>query len=198
MIYGKERRNTTNYDKIRRTTDKYDELRQIVDISQKFSHDKGKPQATAKIKTMDEKTLSQRISSLASDPKKRTKISRIMDVIDSIETSLAAGVSQSYIVDELVAGGLEISLKSFSSILAKIRKKRGKPSASPSKSEPNKAKESTVQESKKNDEPEPKAENDYDEYAVLSAREKRERRIAEFINEPPTNPLLHLLKDHKK
>ena len=57
-----------------------------------------------------------------------------------------------------------------------------------------------MQESKKNDEPEPEpeSENDYDEYAVLSAREKRERRIAEFINENPENSLLHFLKDPKK
>ena len=75
---------------------------------------------------------------------------------------------------------------------------RRNPYGQPSKSEPNKAKESTVQESKKNDEPEPESENDYDEYAVLSAREKRERRIAEFINENPENSLLHFLKDPKK
>jgi len=124
-----------------------------------------------------------------------------MAVIDDIETSLSAGVSMQYIVDELVACGLEITLATFKTTLKRIRKKRGKPSASPSnpsKSEPNKAKESTVQESKKNDEPEPEAENDYDEYAVLSAREKRERRIAQFINENPENSLLHFLKDPKK
>ena len=124
-----------------------------------------------------------------------------MAVIDDIETSLSAGVPMQYIVDELVACGLEITLATFKTTLKRIRKKRGKPSASPSnpsKSEPNKAKESTVQESKKNDEPEPESENDYDEYAVLSAREKRERRIAEFINENPENSLLHFLKDPKK
>ena len=124
-----------------------------------------------------------------------------MAVIDDIETSLSAGVSMQYIVDELVACGLEITLATFKTTLKRIRKKRGKPSASPSnpsKSEPNKAKESTVQESKKSDESEPEAENDYDEYAVLSAREKRERRIAQFINENPENSLLHFLKDPKK
>ena len=124
-----------------------------------------------------------------------------MAVIDDIETSLSAGVSMQYIVDELVACGLEITLATFKTTLKRIRKKRGKPSASPSspsKSEPNKAKASTVQESKKIDEPEPEAENDYDEYAVLSAREKRERRIAQFINENPENSLLHFLKDPKK
>ena len=124
-----------------------------------------------------------------------------MAVIDDIETSLSAGVPMQYIVDELVACGLEITLATFKTTLKRIRKKRGKPSASPSnpsKSEPNKAKESTVQESNKNNESEPEAENDYDEFAVLSAREKRERRIAQFINENPENSLLHFLKDPKK
>ena len=148
--------------------------------------------------TVDDKTLSQRIRSLASDPKKRTKIARLMDVIDDIESSLSAGVTRSFIVDELVAGGLEINLASFETMLRRIRKKRGKPTAKPSHSEPSKAKASTVQESKKNDEAEPEAENDYDELAGLSAREKRERRIAQFINENPENSLLHFLKDPKK
>ena len=79
--------------------------------------------------TEDDNTLSQRIRLLAYDPTKRTKIARITDVTDDIETSLAAGVSQSCIVDELVAGGLEISLASFGSMLRRIRKKRGKPPA---------------------------------------------------------------------
>ncbi len=79
--------------------------------------------------TEDDNTLSKRIRLLASDPTKRTKIARITDVIDDIETSLAAGVSRSFIVDELVAGGLEINLASFATTLRRIRKKRGKPSA---------------------------------------------------------------------
>ena len=147
--------------------------------------------------TVDDKTLSQRIRSLASDPKKRTKIARLMDIIDDIESSLSAGVTRSFIVDELVAGGLEINLASFETMLRRIRKKRGKPTAKPSHSEPNKAKASTVQESKKNDEPE--TENDYDELAVLSVRERREWRIAEFTTDyEPTNSLLHFLKDKTK
>ena len=150
---------------------------------------------------MDKKTFADRLIALAKDDDVRSKTAIVNDLIDEIERAMDAGVPRKKIIEELAACGLEITLKSFDGILYRIRKRRGKPSASPSnpsKSEPNKAKASTVQESKKNDEPEPEAENDYDEFAVLSAREKRERRIAEFINEPPTNPLLHLLKDHKK
>ncbi len=148
--------------------------------------------------TVDDKTLSQRIRSLAYDPKKRTKIARLMDVIDDIESSLSAGVTRSFIVDELVAGGLEINLASFETMLRRIRKKRGKPTAKPSYSEPNKAKASTVQESKNNDEAEPEAENDYDELAVLSVRERRERRIAQFTSETPTNRIAEMILKDKK
>ena len=150
---------------------------------------------------MDRKIASERLRALATNDEKRSTASRLLDVIDDIEAALAAGVSRSAVIEELATLGLEMKPETFYSALKRIRKKRGKPSASssnPSKSEPNKAKESTVQESKKNDEPEPESENDYDEYAVLSAREKRERRIAEFINENPENSLLHFLKDPKK
>jgi len=119
-----------------------------------------------------------------------------MDVIDDIESSLSAGVTRSFIVDELVADGLEINLASFETMLRRIRKKRGKPTVKPSRSEPNKAKASTVQESNKNDEPEP--ENDYDELAVLSARERRERRIAQFTSETPTNRIADMILKDKK
>jgi hypothetical protein len=147
---------------------------------------------------MDKKTFADRLIALAKDDDVRSKTAIVNDFIDEIERAMNAGVPRKKIIEELAACGLEITLKSFDGILYRIRKRRGKPTAKPSHSEPNKAKESAVQESKKNDEPEPEAENDYDEFSVLSAREKRERRIAEFINEPPTNPLLHLLKDHKK
>ena len=150
---------------------------------------------------MDKKTFADRLIALAKDDDVRSKTAIVNDFIDEIERAMNAGVPRKKIIEELAACGLEITLKSFDGILYRIRKRRGKPSASPSspsKSEPSKAKESAVQESKKNDEPEPEAENDYDEFAVLSAREKRERRIAQFINENPENSLLHFLKDPKK
>ena len=147
---------------------------------------------------MTKKTIIQELEELASDETKRSKAARLRDIFDTVETTLATGVSIKEVVKKLSEHGIDMSIGSFKNEMHRIRKKRGKPSASLSKSEPNKAKASTVQESKKNDEPEPEAENDYDEYAVLSAREKRERRIAQFINENPENSLLHFLKDPKK
>ena len=149
---------------------------------------------------MDKKTFADRLLVLAKDDDVRSKTSVVNDFFDEIERAMNAGVPRKKIIEELAACGLEITLKSFDGILYRIRKRRGKPSVKPSHSGPNKAKASTGQESKKHDEPEqePETENDYDELAGLSAREKRERRIAPFINEQPTNPLLHLLKDLKK
>ena len=141
---------------------------------------------------MDKKTFSDRLLALAKDDDVRSKTTIVNDFFDEIERAMNAGVPRKKIIEELAACGLEITLKSFDGILYRIRKRRGKPS----KTGPNKAKASAVQESKKNDEPE--TENDYDELAVLSARERRERRIAEFTTDyEPTNSLLHFLKDPK-
>jgi hypothetical protein len=148
---------------------------------------------------MDRKIASERLRALATNDEKRSTASRLLDVIDDIEAALAAGVSRSAVVEELATLGLEMKPETFYSALKRIRKKRGKPSSSLSKSEPNKAKASTVQESPKKEETEQEPEKDYDELAGLSARERRERRIAQFTTDyEPPNPLLHFLKDPKK
>ena len=142
---------------------------------------------------MDRKIASERLRALATNDEKRSTASRLLDVIDDIEAALAAGVSRSAVVEELATLGLEMKPETFYSALKRIRKKRGKPSV------PNKAKASTVQESTKNEETEQEPEKDYDELAVLSARERRERSIAQFTTDyEPPNPLLRFLKDPKK
>ena len=147
---------------------------------------------------MDRKIASERLRALATNDEKRSTASRLLDVIDDIEAALAAGVPRSAVIEELATLGLEMKPETFYSALKRIRKKRGKPSAGLSKPEPNKAASSTIQEvSNKNSEQE--QEPDYDELAVLSARERRERRIAQFTTDyEPPNPLLHFLKDKTK
>jgi uncharacterized membrane protein YukC len=150
---------------------------------------------------MTKKTIIQELEALVTDETIRSKAARLRDIIDTVEAILAAGVPRASVVKKLSEHGLEMTLGTFNTELQRIRKKRGKPSASPSnssKSEPNKAKASTVQESPKNEKTEQEQENDYDELAGLSAREKRERRIAQFFDETPENPLLRFLKDTKK
>ena len=154
---------------------------------------------------MDKKTFADRLIALAKDDDVRSKTAIVNDFIDEIERAMNAGVPRKKIIEELAACGLEITLKSFDGILYRIRKRRGKPSVGPSnssKSEPNKAKASTVQESTKHDEleQEPDTVNDYDELAGLSAREKRERRIAKYTTDyKSTNRLYDVfVKDKTK
>jgi len=147
---------------------------------------------------MDKKTFADRLLALAVDDRIRSKTAIMNDFFDEIEAALNAGVPRKKIVEELASCGLEIQLRCFDGILYRIRKKRGKPSASLSKSEPNKAKASTVQESPKNEETEQEPEKDYDELAGLSARERRERSIAQFTTEyKPTNRIYEMLMKDK-
>ena len=149
---------------------------------------------------MTKKTIIQELEELASDESKRSKAARLRDIIDTVEASLAAGVTRASVVKKLSEHGLEMTLGTFNTELQRIRKKRGKPSTKISKSGLNKAKTSTVQEYTKNNEPEPEleTENDYDELAGLSDREKRERRIAQFTSEPTISPFLKSILDKQK
>ena len=147
---------------------------------------------------MTKKTIIQDLQELASDETKRSKAARLRDIFDAVEATLASGVTIKEVVKKLSEHGLDMSIGSFKNEMHRIRKKRGKPSANMSKSEPNKAKASTVLESKKNAEPEPETENDYDELAGLSARERRERRIAQFTSESPTNRIADMILKDKK
>lgn len=82
---------------------------------------------------MDRKGISERLRSLASDDKKRSKAARLRDVIDDVEAALAAGVPRATVIEELKNHGLEMSLASFETALKRIRKKRGKPSTTGTK-----------------------------------------------------------------
>jgi hypothetical protein len=75
---------------------------------------------------MTKKTISERLRALASDDKKRTKAARLRDVIDDVEAALAAGVSRAAVVDELKANNLELTMRTFETMLRRIRAKRGK------------------------------------------------------------------------
>ncbi|MDF0606761.1 hypothetical protein HZU77_014020 [Neisseriaceae bacterium TC5R-5] len=80
---------------------------------------------------MDRKAIAERLRALASDDKKRSKAARLRDVIDDVETALAAGVPRSSVVEELAAQGLQMSLATFETTLKRIRQKRGKPQITP-------------------------------------------------------------------
>jgi len=148
---------------------------------------------------MTKKTIVQQIEELAFDDTKRSKAARLRDIIDTIEDSIAAGVNRAAIVEKLCENGLEMTVATFNSELRRIRKNRGKPSSNLSKADSKNPVLKSIQESPKNEgQGQADPDGEIDELAGLSAREKRERRIAQFIDEKPTNPLLHFLKDPKK
>lgn len=80
---------------------------------------------------MDKKAVSERLRALASDDQKRSKAARLRDVIDDVETALAAGVSRADVLAELKAHGLDMSLSTFDTTLKRLRAKRGHGTAKP-------------------------------------------------------------------
>ena len=73
---------------------------------------------------MNSTKLSEELRKLAADNQKRTKSSRLNDVFDDIEHALNNGISRQSIIDLLAENGFEISMKTFESSLARLRKKR--------------------------------------------------------------------------
>jgi len=73
---------------------------------------------------MDRNAIVERLRTLAADDKKRSKAARLRDIIDDVETALAAGVPHSAVVEELAKHGLEMSLATFNTNLRRIRQKR--------------------------------------------------------------------------
>jgi hypothetical protein len=69
---------------------------------------------------------------LTSEPKNQTKMGRLRGLFDEIEKAKEAGVSNIKIVETLNAQGLDINLKTFESMMYKIRQSRkNKPSKTP-------------------------------------------------------------------
>jgi len=73
---------------------------------------------------VDKNSVSEKLRELASNDINRSKAAQLRDVIDDVETALAAGVSRSSIIEILAEYGLEITLKNFDTTLARIRKTR--------------------------------------------------------------------------
>lgn len=83
---------------------------------------------------MDRKAIAERLRALSSDDVNRSKATRLRDVIDDVEAALSAGVSRSSVVNVLAAHGLEMTLATFETTLKRIRRQRGKPSITPTRS----------------------------------------------------------------
>lgn len=73
---------------------------------------------------MDRDKAVERLMALASRSKKRSKAAQLTDVIEAVETALAARVPRSEIIKDLAESGLDLSLVYFDTALKRIRKKR--------------------------------------------------------------------------
>lgn len=71
----------------------------------------------------DALAIAEGLQHLTTNSSKRSKASRLRDVLPDIEAAKAAGVKQSEIVKVLAASGLELSEKSLGVMLSRIRKK---------------------------------------------------------------------------
>lgn len=81
---------------------------------------------------MNKKSDIEALRELTSETKNQTKMGRLRGLFDEIEKAKEAGVSNAKIVETLNAQGLDINLKTFESMMYKIRQSRkNKPSKTP-------------------------------------------------------------------
>lgn len=75
---------------------------------------------------MDRKAVAKRLRLLATNDEKRSKASRLRDVLDEVEMALRAGARRMDIVAELNALGLQMSLATFETTLKRLRARRSR------------------------------------------------------------------------
>lgn len=76
---------------------------------------------------MDRKAIAKRLQALAADDTNRSKAARFRDILDDVEMALAAGVLRTRIRQELEDQGLKMTLATFDTTLARLRKQRQRP-----------------------------------------------------------------------
>ena len=78
---------------------------------------------------MDRDQAADRLRSLASDSAKRSKAAQVRDLFPEIEEALAAGVSQTTVLQELGAMGLDVNPSTFRSTMRRLRTRQTPPNA---------------------------------------------------------------------
>lgn len=130
---------------------------------------------------------------LAKGDKSRSETARLRDVIDEVETALAAGVSRSAVLEALHGQGFTMTLKSFESALYRIRKQRGQGTAgTPTAPVP-----APLGRDQKPAAPEPDASEETG--GNLTMRQRGEAVADQYMTPTSTNPLLkkYLSKEKK-
>lgn len=75
---------------------------------------------------MDKSPAEQALLALAKEDAGRTKTARLREMLSAIEATKRAGVSNARIVETLNAQGFDLTLKTFETMLYRIRKKQTK------------------------------------------------------------------------
>ena len=89
--------------------------------------------ATTWQNSMEKTEITSRLEALASSDKHRPQTSRLRDIFEDVEKTLAAGVSQADVLAELKQAGFTLSLPGFKSALQRIRTERGLSTPKPRK-----------------------------------------------------------------
>ena len=79
--------------------------------------------------TVDAPTIALALQALAHSGAARTKASRLRELLPEIEAAQAAGVKHEHILDALNAHGFDLSKKSYSVMLWRLRQQAKRPSA---------------------------------------------------------------------
>lgn len=82
---------------------------------------------------MNKEKIAASLRALAADENKRSKAARLRDVFDEVEATLAAGVTRADVLQVLNAQGLDMSMATFDSTMARLRAQRKAYSTSPLK-----------------------------------------------------------------
>ena len=73
---------------------------------------------------MNKQAISDALRALARGDTERSKAARLREVIDDVESALAAGVSRTAVLRVLAEQGLEMSLPTFDTAMKRIRQQR--------------------------------------------------------------------------
>src|SRR3982751_5020530 len=77
---------------------------------------------------MDTNQAANRLRSLALQSAKRSKAAQLLDLFHEIEAALDAGVSQTTVIEELRAMGLDVNPGTFRSAMHRLRTRQTEPS----------------------------------------------------------------------
>lgn len=133
---------------------------------------------------MQTDSLADVLRDLAKGEKARSETARLKDVINEIEAALSAGVSRAAILETLHSKGFKMNMKSFESALYRTRKRTKRSE----RKNPIIGKQSSPLETKSNQD-EQSGKDDNDEYAGLTAKQRRERIADKYVTNEP-NPLI--------